>query len=195
VRKRLKDAGIDFEEVYAGSFSVQRGSRTTTFRSGKVKVGYYFAAPDKDPHVKYGVMTDTDLFQFAQNYFAPLGAPAKPSEYCLAEHISPNLELEKDTRIHGRITDTTGVPLRYSRIELRRFISEPEQITVESLVTDDHGRFNLGVVKKGSYRLLLSPNRGFKQAEKLKCLQKDCTLDTELMLNPTDMPGAGCPIR
>jgi hypothetical protein len=195
VRKPLNDAGIDFEEVYASSFHVRRGSRTTTFRPGKVKVGYYFVAPNKEPHVEYGMMTDTDLFQFAQNYFAPPGAPARPSEYCLAEHISPNLELKHDTRISGRITDEAGAAFRHSRIELRSFVSQSEQITVKSIVTDDDGKFGLGVVKQGNYRLLLSPNRGFKQPAKLECLQKNCTLDTVLILNPSDMPGAGCPIR
>jgi hypothetical protein len=54
---------------------------------------------------------------------------------------------------------------------------------------------SLPLVKRGSYRLLLSPNRGFKQPAKLECQQKDCKLDTVLVVNPTDMPGAGCPIR
>jgi hypothetical protein len=103
--------------------------------------------------------------------------------------------LEEDTRIHGRLTDESGAPFRHSRIELRSFVSQSEQITVKSIVTDDDGKFGLGVVKQGNYRLLLSPNRGFKQPAKLECLQKNCTLDTVLMTNPSDMPGAGCPIR
>lgn len=193
LRKPLNDSGIDFEEVYASSFSVQRGNRTRTFRPGKVKVGYYFVAPDKEPHVEYGVMTDTDVLQFAQNYFGRAGA--KPSEVCLAEHILPNLELKRDTRIRGRITDESGVPFRYSRIELRSFISQSKQITLRKLTTDDDGKFDLGVVKQGSFRLLLSPNRGFKQPEKVECLKETCILDTVLMVNPSDMPGAGCPIR
>jgi hypothetical protein len=33
--------------------------------------------------------------------------------------------------------------------------------------TDADGKFDLGTVKRGEYRLLLSPHRGFKQPEKL----------------------------
>lgn len=195
-RKPLKDAGIAFVEIYASSFRVQRRSRTTTFRPGKVKVGYYFVAPNKEPHVEYGVMTDTDIIQFAENYIGRNGASAAaPSECCLQEKIWPNLTLIQDTRIRGRLSDESGEPLRYSQIELRRFVSECEQVTLKKLATNVHGNFDLGVVKQGSYRVLLSPQRGFKQPAKLECRQKNCTLDTVLMVNPTDMPGAGCPIR
>jgi hypothetical protein len=69
VRKPLHDAGIDFKEIYALSFRVQRGTRTTTFRSGKDSVGYYLVAPSKEPRIEYGVMTDTDLLQIAAEYF------------------------------------------------------------------------------------------------------------------------------
>jgi hypothetical protein len=39
------------------------------FRLGKVKVGYYFVAPGKKPRIKYGVMTDADILQMADEYF------------------------------------------------------------------------------------------------------------------------------
>ncbi len=75
VRKPLHDAGVDFQEVYARSFRVQRGIRTTIFSPGRVDVGYYFAAPGKEPRVEYGVMTDTDLLEMAKEYFALNTAP------------------------------------------------------------------------------------------------------------------------
>lgn len=197
VRQPLHDAGIDFLEIYASSFRIQRASRTTTFRPRKVKVGYYFVAPDKEPHVEFGVMTDTDIYEFAKNYFGVTAAStAKPSAYCLqSEQVWPNLALKQETKIRGRITDQSGEPLRHSPIELRSFVSQAEQITLKKLATDNDGNFNLGVLKPGDYRLLLSPNRGFKQPAKLECRKKNCTLDVVLMVNPTDMPGAGCRIR
>jgi hypothetical protein len=67
VRKPLTDAGIDFKEIYAKSFQVQRGTRITTFRPGKVDVGYYFVAPGKEPRIEYGVLTDADLLQVAKD--------------------------------------------------------------------------------------------------------------------------------
>ena len=66
----LRKAGVDFHEVYAHSFRIRLGTRTTTFRPVKVDVGYYFVAPGKKPRVEYGVMTDADLLQVANEYFS-----------------------------------------------------------------------------------------------------------------------------
>jgi hypothetical protein len=69
VQKPLHDEGIDFKEIYARSFRLEIGTSSTTFRPGKVKIGYYFVAPSKKPRVEYGVMTDHDLLQIATEYF------------------------------------------------------------------------------------------------------------------------------
>lgn len=67
-RKQLEEAGVDFKEIYAASFRV-RGKTWTTFRPTKIKVGYYFIAPNKKPRIEYGVMTDSELLQIAREYF------------------------------------------------------------------------------------------------------------------------------
>ncbi len=197
VRNSLLKAGIDFREVYASSFRVQRAGMIRTFRPGKTKVGYYFFGLGKEPRVEYGVMTDADLFQAAKTYFGVSAVPTARASYdCLqAEQVWPNLELRRDTAIHGHVEDQSGEPFRKSPIELRRYASQSEQTTVKKVSTDDKGNFDLGMVKKGKYRLLLSPNRGFQQPTKLECWQKHCILDTVLIVNPTDLPGAGCPVR
>lgn len=69
VRKPLKQRHIDFHEVYAHSFAIRRGKTATTFKPLKVNVGYYFVAPGKKPRVEYGVTTDDDLLQIADEYF------------------------------------------------------------------------------------------------------------------------------
>lgn len=69
VRKPLRRAGIEFQEVYAESFRIRIQKRVTTFRPAKVSVGYYFVAPGKKPRIEYGVMTDTGLLQIANEYF------------------------------------------------------------------------------------------------------------------------------
>jgi hypothetical protein len=74
VRELLKKAGIEFHELYTYSFRLRVGNRLTTFRPDKVNVGYYLVAPGKRPRVEYGVMTDADLLQAANEYF---GIPAK----------------------------------------------------------------------------------------------------------------------
>jgi hypothetical protein len=74
VREPLKKAGIDFHELYAHSFRLRVGKVVTTVRPVKVDVGYYIVAPGKAPRIEYGVMTDADLLQVANEYF---GRPAK----------------------------------------------------------------------------------------------------------------------
>jgi hypothetical protein len=69
VRKPLHNMGVSFEEIYGPSFRVQVGARITTFRPGKVNVGYYFAAPNRKPRIEYGVLTGVDLRQIASEYF------------------------------------------------------------------------------------------------------------------------------
>ncbi len=65
----LKKAGIDFTVATTTSFKVRTGMKLRSFRTGKIGVGYYFIAPDKEPHAEYGVMTDSDLLDLARQYF------------------------------------------------------------------------------------------------------------------------------
>ena len=69
VREPFKQAGIAFHEVYARSFHIRNGRANTTFRPVKTDVGYYLVSPGKKPRIEYGVMTDADLFQVANEYF------------------------------------------------------------------------------------------------------------------------------
>lgn len=124
------------------------------------------------------------------------GPPSGNPEYCAAvEPLRPNLVLTVDTTVRGRVVDQTTAPLKDSPIELRRFISEAKQQRVKKVLTDADGKFDLGVVKRGEYRLLLSPHRGFKQPEKLECSSSRCTLETVLVGSPTDQLASSCPIR
>jgi hypothetical protein len=74
VREPLRKAGIEFHELYTHSFRLRVGNRLTTFRPVKGDVGYYLVAPGKKPRIEYGVITDVDLLQVANEYF---GIPAK----------------------------------------------------------------------------------------------------------------------
>jgi len=122
----------------------------------------------------------------------PDGSP----EYCASvEPLRPNLVLTVDTTVKGRITDQTKAPFKNSPVELRRFISGSKQDAIKNLSTDADGKFDLGTVKRGEYRLLLSPHRGFQQPEKLECSSRTYSLDAVLMVNPTDQLASSCPIR
>jgi carboxypeptidase family protein len=118
-------------------------------------------------------------------------------EYCYKiETIRPNLELSESVHIVGRITDGHDAPLKKSRVELRKYISQRKQVTVKATTTDEKGYFDLGTVAAGKYRLLASPHRGFQQPADLKCPSGNkCELNIALQVNPTDLPVSACPIR
>lgn len=69
IREPLKQRGIDFHEVYAHSFTIRTTKAKTRFKPGKVDVGYYLLVPGRKPRIEYGVLTDTDLLQIADEYF------------------------------------------------------------------------------------------------------------------------------
>lgn len=124
--------------------------------------------------------------------------PDEPDpDYCLeVEHIRANLHVPSPANVVGRILDQTGAPLKDSRVELRRYVSEREQISTKAVNTDADGKFELGTVTKGDYRLLASPSRAFKQPEELWCSSEaKCFLEIRLQANPSDLPDSQCPIR
>ena len=69
IRAPFRQAGIDFHEVYAPSLRIAVGHDMTMFRPTDIKLGYFFVAPGKAPHVQYGVATDLDLKALASDYF------------------------------------------------------------------------------------------------------------------------------
>lgn len=148
-------------------------------------------------HTAAAILALAWLTSGLQSQVAAGGASRAIPEYCFEfETIRPNFTLTEDAHVRGRVTDESTGPLQHSPIELRTFISERKQLTVKKVSTDADGKFDLGLVKHGEYRLLLSPHRGFKQPEKLECSStSNCTVDAVLIVNPTDLPTANCPIR
>jgi len=122
---------------------------------------------------------------------------ALAADHCAAvERITPNLHVSRSTQVKGRVLDATGAPFEHSRVELRRYVSELEQTPLRTVTTDATGKFNLGTVAEGQYRLLASPTRAFHQADEMWCSSVNgCFLDITLQANPTDMPDSQCPIR
>lgn len=97
LREPLKKAGIDFHEVYAHAFRVRVGKTITTFRPAAGDVGYYFVAPGKRPRIEYGVMTDADLLQVANEYFK------------LASQVNDDIRLRAKVKSVVPLTDFSGV--------------------------------------------------------------------------------------
>jgi hypothetical protein len=116
--------------------------------------------------------------------------------YCSQiEHIRPNLDIAQPAQVRGTITDGQGAPLKNSRVELRKYISEKKQTSFVVVKTDTAGHYDLGTVPAGRYRLLGSATRAFKQPETLKCSSVDCELNITLQVNATDQPDSICPVR
>jgi hypothetical protein len=122
--------------------------------------------------------------------------------YCYKiETIRPNLALSASVHILGRIfiaavglTPDTA-PLKNSRVELRKYISQRKQTTVKVTTTDEKGYFDMGTVEAGKYRFLASPDRSCQQPTSLKCTSGKCELNIGLQMNATDMPISVCPVR
>jgi len=119
-----------------------------------------------------------------------------PKDYCQKlEKIRPNLVLDSDATISGKITDMFDVPLENSQVELRQYVNEREQTSVTVVRTDLSGRFSLGEIKRGKYRLLASPNRAFRQPELLHCSGGTCEFSIKLQVKSTDGPDSACLVR
>ena len=132
--------------------------------------------------------------------FASLLAPqfpqnGKQTRSCNKELLAPNLSVKQGTQVTGRVRTFEGDELRNSTLELRRYKSAFEQVSLVQVTTDEDGRFDLGRVEAGQYRLLVSPNTRYDEPRSLVCTKAGpCVLDISLLPNsePVD---PSCPRR
>jgi hypothetical protein len=120
--------------------------------------------------------------------------PPDPN-YCDRIKVEPNLTIEQDADVHGRLTDATGAPFSNSPVELRVFLSAVKQVLSKTVRTDADGNFHIEGVRAGKYRLVASPTRVFQQPAPLRCVEKQCKLSITLQATPTDLPDNQCPVR
>ena len=190
---RMLPAGAD-ESIYNDCTNVVL-YKFGSDHAAKEKVGVYCWLGAGGSYINSSSALNVEPVRAVPSEVLSGSRPGSP-EYCRAvEPLRPNLVLSGDTIVQGRVTDQTTAPLNNSPIELRRFISDDKQQRVKKESTDADGKFDLGKVKRGEYRLLLAPHRGFKQPEKLECLSSRCVLDTVLIVTPTDQLAGACPIR
>lgn len=114
---------------------------------------------------------------------------------CKNLQVRPNLQMVNSTHLFGVLRDQSGAPFKRSRVELRRWNSATEQITLKVVTTDDSGLFDMGQIEAGKYRFLPSPTGAFRQPDSLSCPQDECPLELVLQVNPTDTVESVCPIR
>jgi hypothetical protein len=122
------------------------------------------------------------------------GGPLDP-HYCYRLKVEPNLTVELDANVHGRVIDATGAPFRNSPVELRIFLSPTRQVLSRTAKTDADGNFTIEGVKAGQYRLIATPTRAFQQPAPMRCAKKQCELSITLQASPTDLPDSQCPVR
>lgn len=116
--------------------------------------------------------------------------------YCDSIQVKANLHVPSQLALKGRILDETGAPFVNSAVELRRWDSDTKQTAVSKVSTDSKGRFDLGKVDKGDYRLLASPTRAFRQPDEMWCrADAECVLEITLQANSTDLPDSQCPVK
>ena len=115
--------------------------------------------------------------------------------FCDKIKVQPNLTIELDTRIHGRLIDASGDPVRNSKLELRAFLSPTKQVITTTAMTDANGDFQIKDVKAGRYRLVAAQARGFQQPELQKCASRECELSITLHPSSTDTVESICPAR
>lgn len=116
-------------------------------------------------------------------------------QYCNGFKVAPNLILEHDADIQGRVIDATGAPFSNSPVELRVFISPTRQALSRTAQTDAGGNFHIEGVKAGKYRLVASPTRAFRQPTLVRCVKRKCEFTITLQANPSDLLDSQCPVR
>ena len=175
--------------------------RTSGQSSGQTTTTYTFACPTV-------LLIPTTESKLPDTLTPPVSAQVvfigkQPDKnYCYKiETIRPNLVLSESVHILGRIfvaaeglTPDTA-PLKNSRVELRKYISQRKQTTVKVVTTDEKGYFDMGTEEAGKYRFLASPDRSCQQPPSLKCPSGKCELTIGLQMNATDMPDSICPVR
>jgi Carboxypeptidase regulatory-like domain len=124
-----------------------------------------------------------------------VGSGPPDPHYCDKVKVDPNLVLNQDARISGRLLDQSGAAFEISLVELRLFISPTKQSAVAKVTTDHDGQFRFDSVKAGKYRLIASSTRPFQQPSELRCDSNKCEFAITLRVNPTDMPNSQCPVR
>ena len=115
---------------------------------------------------------------------------------CNAETVKVNLEVKVKQHLSGELKDQSGAPFELSKVQIRKPERKGKFVAYKTVTTDKIGRFDFGLIDKGKYRFLPSPNRRFKQPANASCFEgPECDLKLILELNPTDQEFAGCPIQ
>jgi hypothetical protein len=125
-----------------------------------------------------------------------IGPGPDDPNYCANEPVKPNLHLQSGVVVKGRLSDRSGAWFANKKVEIRRLVSTTKQVVVANTTTDGEGRFDLGLIAKGDYRLVASSTRAFRQPSENWCKPNlPCVLNLVLDVNPRDQPYSQCAVR
>ncbi len=117
---------------------------------------------------------------------------------CASELAPANFELPEDRVVKGTVADTTGASFQGVEVQLR----VPKTDAVLQSVAAKNGTFDLGMVKTGSYRLIVVKQgkqgferlRGWDQSKSLVCTDNStCRISVVLTVHGTDDTIDFCP--
>ncbi|MGD0902893.1 MAG: carboxypeptidase-like regulatory domain-containing protein [Terracidiphilus sp.] len=122
---------------------------------------------------------------------------------CEDEKVSPNLTITNRVKLTGSLLDAFGEPLRYNESIIHIEVRDPlTNEVLSSAAIDERGRFDLGAVPAGKYRLVAFRLLGKKpsrlplldQPKPVSCSSKNqCKLEIVLTMHETDVPYLFCP--
>jgi hypothetical protein len=120
---------------------------------------------------------------------------------CENEKVSPNLTIERPVKLTGLLVDPSGAPIQFNRTTVQ--VRKPGNHEVLfSAVLDRQGRFDLGTVPAGRFRLIAfwtQPEKVsrlplFDQPKPVSCSSANkCELKIVLALHGTDQGFEFCP--
>ena len=136
------------------------------------------------------------------------GKPCTPEEArhvqeqrCKDEVSSPNLSIASSVRLTGVLLDPTGAPITFEKTMVQ--LKDPRSnAALRSVPLDSEGRFDLGAVPAGEFRLIAVMLKNGKparlpladQPKALSCSKADqCRLEITIHFHGTDDPVDLCP--
>jgi hypothetical protein len=134
------------------------------------------------------------------------GRPCPPDvemRYCAGEKVTPNLSVARPSRLSGILLDPTGAPITY-KDTLVQVRNAQTGTVLFSAPLDEKGRFNLGSVPAGEFRLIAVMIKDGKfnrlpladQPTALSCNNESaCNLRIVIHFHGTDDPIDFCPPR
>jgi hypothetical protein len=113
----------------------------------------------------------------------------------------PNLTIAKPVKLTGVLFDPSGAPIQFNKTVIQVRNSRNNGVLF-SAVLDEKGRFDLGVVPVGNFRLIALWEQGakvrrlplFDQPKPVSCSgENECHLEIVLAVHGTDEPFESCP--